>query len=261
MSQSNYFVVSTSDLPAVGHYDVRAGHIVYVNDSSIFSPPDPFGDSEPPKRALDLPLRFFTVPGNPLFEAQTGIPDLLNMMDVLSSGYTALFGPELGLDAADNATPPLRINDQSGVPVYRDDTNTYGCLSYEELLQDAVILVHRGECTFLEKLVKAKDAGAAGVLVISNEDLALNPTADPKELEAAGDLGDVGLVVLAPQVGQLVHDMLDSTEELGGQVMLQVDPERLSGPSPDVLHEAAKEKAPKILYLNGHPLLNTRLLI
>ncbi|KAJ6539265.1 alpha mannosidase-like protein [Mycena capillaripes] len=247
------------DIRKLGHYDVRAGHIVYVNDSSIFSPPDPFGDSEA-KRALDLPLRFFTVPANRLFEAQTGIPDLLNMMDVLSSGYTALFGPELGLAAAADA-PPLRIDDQSGVQVYRDDSNTYGCLSYEELLQDAVIVVHRGECTFLEKLLKAKDAGAAGVLVVSDEDIPLNPTADPKELEAAGDLDDVGLLVLSPQVGQLVHDMLDSTEELGGQVMMQVDPERLSGPSPDVLHEAAKEKAPKILYLNGHPLLNTRLLI
>jgi mannosidase alpha-like ER degradation enhancer 1 len=107
----------------------------------------------------------------------------------------------------------------------------------------------------------ARDAGSVGVLVVSDEDVAMNPTADPKELEAAGDLGDVGLVVLPLQVGQLVHEMLDSTEERGGQVMLQVDPERMSAPSPDVLHETEKEKVHKILYLNGHPLLNTRLLI
>ncbi|KAJ6509896.1 alpha mannosidase-like protein [Mycena vitilis] len=248
------------DIRKLGHYDVRAGHIVYVNDSSIFSPTDPFGDTTDAQRALDLPLRFFTESTNPYLEAQTGLPDLLNMMDVLVSGSTALFGPELGVAVAGDEHP-LRINNQSGVPVHRDDHNTYGCGPYEWTLQDAVVLVERGECTFLQKLIMARDAGAAGVFVVSNEDVALNPTADPEELEVAGNLGDVGLVVLSPQVGQLVHDMLDSTDERGGQVLLQVDPERLSAPSPDIVHEAEKEKAHKILYLNGHPLLNTRLLI
>ncbi|KAJ7499000.1 alpha mannosidase-like protein [Mycena latifolia] len=250
------------DVRKLGHYDVRAGQTVYVNDSSIFSPdPDPF-ESNDVQRSLDLPLRFFTETTDPLFEAQTGIPDLLNMMDVLTSGYTALFGPELAIPGDDRL---LRINHQGGVPTYRDDSNTYGCLPYEEPLQDAVVLVHRGECTFLEKLLMAKAAGAAGVLVISDQDVALNPTADPKELEEAGDLGDVGLIVLTPQVGQLVHDMLDSTEERGGQVMLQLDPERLSlssdAASISQEQEKPREKVPKILYLNGHPLLNTRLLI
>ncbi|KAF7352860.1 alpha-1,2-Mannosidase [Mycena venus] len=220
------------DIRKLGHYDVRAGHVVYVNDSSIFSPADPFDDTTDDQRALDVPLRFFTQATDPLSEAQTGLPDLLNMMDGIP---------------AEGDEPELRMHDQRGVPVYRDDENTYGCFPYEQPLQDAVIVVHRGECTFLQKLVLARDAGAAGVLVVSNEDLALNPTADTKELE---------------EVGQLVHDMLDSTEERGGQVVLQVDPERLSAPPPDVVHEAPKDsKVHKILYLNGHPLLNTRLLI
>ncbi|KAJ7129769.1 alpha mannosidase-like protein [Mycena epipterygia] len=250
------------DIRKLGHYDVRAGHTVYVNDSSIFSPPtDPFDGADAP-RPLDLPIRFFTESTNPLLEAQTGVPDLLNMMDVQAIGYTALFGPELAM----SDDPPLRINHEGGVPVYRDDTNAYGCEPYAQPLQDVVVVVHRGECAFLEKVLMAKAAGAAGVLVISDEEIALNPTADPKDLEAAGDLGDVGLLVLTPQVGQLVHDMLDSTEERGGQVMLQLDPERLSLPpdSAEVSQEQGKrpqEKVHKILYLNGHPLLNTRLLI
>ncbi|KAJ7700003.1 glycoside hydrolase family 47 protein [Mycena rosella] len=254
------------DIRKLGHYDVRAGHIVYVNDSSIFSPPsDPF-ESDDVQRQLDLPLRFFTESTGAVFEAQTGIPDLLNMMDVLTNGFTALFGPELAtpLGAGER---PLRMHHQGGVPVYRDDNNAYGCLPYQQPLEDVVVLIHRGECTFLEKLLLAKDAGAAGVLVISDEDVALNPTADPKELEEAGDLGDVGLLVLTSQVGQLVHDMLDSTEERGGQVMLQLDPERLSSPSDSAQisqqeqeKQRVQEKVHKILYLNGHPLLNTRLL-
>jgi len=166
----------------------------------------------------------------------------------------------LGID-----DPPLRINNPSGVPIYRDDRNTLGCLPYEEHFQDAVLLVHRGECTFLEKLLMARDAGAAGVLVITNEDIPLNPTADSQDLEAAGDLGDVGLIVLPSAVGQLVNDMLDSTEERGGQAMLQLDPEHLlvpsAGPISSEQEKRQPEKTSKILYLNGHALLNTRIVV
>ncbi|KAJ7228743.1 alpha mannosidase-like protein [Mycena pura] len=248
----------------LGHYDVRAGNIVYINDSSIFSPPgpDPFEDTDG-HRSLDIPLRFFTESSDPLLLAQTGLPDLLNLMEVLDIGYTALFGPELAVPPTSD-TQPLRMHHHGGVPVYRDDRNILGCLPYEEPMQDVVLLVHRGECTFLQKIVMAKSAGAAGVLVISDEDVAMNPTADAQELEAAGDLGDVGLIVLKPRVGQAVQEMLDYTAERGGQVMLQLDPEQLLSPSAEVSQEQGKrpqEKVHKLLYLNGHPLLNTRIII
>ncbi|KAK7061652.1 alpha-1,2-mannosidase [Favolaschia claudopus] len=247
------------DIRKLGHYDVRAGHVVYINDPNIFGPPDPFDDANN-KRALDVPVRFFTQSTDFLSEAQAGISDLLNMMDILTTGYTALFGAELGVPA-ETGEPELRIHNQNGVPVYRDDENIFGCSRFDLPLNDSIIVVNRGECTFLHKLLMARGAGAVGVIVISNEDLALNPTADKHELEEAGDLSDVGLIVLMPQEGQLLQDMLDSTEERGGQVVLQVDPERLSTVSPDVVHETEKEKMHKILYLNGHPLVNTRLLI
>ncbi|KAJ7276287.1 alpha mannosidase-like protein [Mycena haematopus] len=188
------------DIRKLGHYDVRAGHTVYINDTSIFGPTDPLDDLTGAPRALDLPLRFFIQSVDPLSEAQTGFPDLLNMMDIFTTGYTALFGAELGIPV-EGDEPKLRIHAQSGVPVYRDDKNTFGCLPYNQPLQDAVIVVQRGECTFLQKLVMVKNAGAAGVLVVSDEDMPLNPTADAKELEEAGDLDDVGLVVLPPQYG------------------------------------------------------------
>ncbi|KAJ6614326.1 alpha mannosidase-like protein [Mycena sp. CBHHK59/15] len=246
------------DIRKLGHYDVRAGHTVYVNDSSIFSPPDAGTlNTLENQRSLDLPLRIYTDTSNRMLEVQAGVPDLLNMMDVLVTGYTALFGPELAVPPQ-SGQQPLRINHQAGVPVYWDNSNTYGCGPYYDDFRDAVILIHRGECTFLEKVLRARAAGAAGVLVISNEDTAINPTADPKELEAAGDISDVGLIVLPTHVGQLVHEMLDS-------VMLQLDPERLSA-APDSAQisqedKEREEKVHKILYINGHPLLNTRLLI
>jgi len=246
----------------VGHYDVRSGHVIYINDSSIFGP----ATSDPPEfmpvdRALDIPLRFFVRSTTPLVDAQTGISDLLNTMEVLTSGYSALFGPELGL-AASYDEPRLRINEPGGVPVYLDGINRYGCEEYAQQFTDVVLVTHRGECTFLEKLLRAKEAGAAGVLVISDDDLPLNPTADAADLEAAGDLGDVGLIVLTPETGKLVYDLLWSTAERGGQVMVQLT----SPPQPDSAEISPKPEGqgvppPRVLYLNGHPLLNTRLLI
>jgi len=191
------------------------------------------------------------------------IADLLNSLEVSTTGYSALFGPELGLAPRDDELP-LRINNERGVPVRHDGINPFGCEPYAQRFEDVALLMQRGKCTFLEKLLHAKDAGAAGVLVISDEDAALNPTADEGDLEAAGDLGDVGLVVLTPQTGKLVYEMMKSTAERGAQVMVQL---KLSPPpdppeSSEISQEKEEqEKAPKVLYLNGHALLNTRLLI
>ncbi|KAJ7507717.1 alpha mannosidase-like protein [Mycena galericulata] len=244
------------DIRKLGHYDVRAGHIVYVNDSSIFSPPDPDPfEIMQVQRPLDIPLNFFVQSTNPLLNAHTDMSDLLSTMEVSASGYTALFGPELGVVATGDELP-LRINDQDGLPVHHDGLNAYGCAPYAQSFQDIVILTNRGVCTFLEKLVYAKEAGAAGVLVVSDEDVALNPTADAVDLEAAGDLGDVGLIVLAPETGKLVYEMLASAAERGGQVMVQLPLALTLAP------DLEDQKAPtKVLYLNGHPLLNTRLLV
>ncbi|KAF7301339.1 alpha-1,2-Mannosidase [Mycena indigotica] len=247
------------DVRKLGHYDVRSGNTVYIADHNLFASPDTFEGNDD-LRPLDIPLRFFTTGSDPLSEAQTGLPDLLNMMEFATTGYTALFGPELGVSSEPNA---LRIEKVDGVPVYREPTNANGCEEYHERFQDVVLVAQRGECTFLQKLIRARDAGAAGVLVISNENIALNPTADAAELEAAGDIKDVALVVLTPQVGQLVHEMLDSTEERGGQVMVQLDPEGVLVPPVEISREQEKPKPVenKILYLNGHPLLNTRIII
>ena len=48
---------------------------------------------------------------------------------------------------------------------------------------DAIVLLHRGTCTFIEKLAYAKRAGARGVVVISDMDMAINPSAEAEELE------------------------------------------------------------------------------
>ncbi|KAJ7638737.1 glycoside hydrolase family 47 protein [Roridomyces roridus] len=232
------------DVRRLGHYDVRAGQTVYVNDPLIFGPTQ----VAKMQRAVDIPLRFTMLPED---DTEPHVAELLNQVEIATTGYSALFGPELALSPSEDS-PPLRINNQDGLPVFYDEMNGYGCDPYDQVYENAVLLTIRGECTFLEKLVHAKDAGAAGVLVVSDEDLPLNPTADEEDLEAAGDLGDAGLIMLTPEAGRLVGELLKT-----GQVMLQLGlsvPEELPVPK-------EVEQAPKLLILNGHSLLNTRLLV
>ncbi|KAF7313730.1 alpha-1,2-Mannosidase [Mycena chlorophos] len=248
------------DVRKLGHYDVRAGQTVYIADPSLFASSDAF-DAPIDQRPLDMPLRFFTVSPDPLSQVQSGFPDMLNSLEMFTTSYTALFGPEL-LAPARPDTHALRIDKAEGVPVYRDPTNPTGCLDYQEPFSGVVMVVQRGGCTFLQKLVKARDADAAGVLVVNNEQNALNPTADTAELEAVGDLGDIGLLVLPPDAGQAVYDLLDSADEHGGQVMLQLDPEGLLAPLPtEMSQEKPKHDNTRILWLNGHSLINTRILV
>ncbi|CAK5275566.1 unnamed protein product [Mycena citricolor] len=248
------------DVRKLGHYDVRAGHLVYINDTTIFGHPDGTKDSDH-VRPLDMPMRFHIESASELgTDIYTGHPDLLDTADVFVSGYTALFGAVLASGASSKGLP-LRMDSEAGLAVARDPSNHYGCEMYDQAMPDVVVLVQRGECTFLEKLLMAKAAGAAGVLVVSTEQVALNPTADRLELEKAGDLSDVGLLVLPPDVGLLVYNMLDRTEERGGQVVLQLDPEQLPLLPEPAEAQTAEAASPKIMYLNGLPLLNTRLLI
>ncbi|KAJ7283733.1 alpha mannosidase-like protein [Mycena rebaudengoi] len=194
------------------------------------------------ERPLDVPLRIF-VDSPELFLSQTGVPDLTNLDGCPRNRIHCDVWSRRGRPSA--LRPPTSADGPA---------NTYGCDAYPQSLKDAVIL----------KLVTARAAGAAGVLVVLDDSIGLNPTADPEELAEAGDIGDVGMVVLTAEVGKLVHDMLDNVEEMGGQVMLQMDPERTASDSPQISQQdqekRQEEKSHKVLYLNGHPLLNTRLL-
>jgi mannosidase alpha-like ER degradation enhancer 1 len=114
--------------------------------------------------------------------------------------------------------------------------------------------------------VKARDASAAGVIVISNADMAINPTASQRELALAGDLTDVGLVLVTNEVGQALENMFVSDHLQSGRIMLALECTQ-DGGSVDDTGQTPLEKETEAkdlnrnLYINGHPLLNTRLLI
>jgi mannosidase alpha-like ER degradation enhancer 1 len=204
---------------------------------------------------------------DPLFRAQTGIVE--SPPEIFVTAYTSMFGADLTVIPLADAQP-VRFGRGEGVRVSRDKANHLGCLPYDRTFDNDAILVYRGDCNFLEKLIKAKSAGASGVVVISDEDMGINPTSDAEELAAAGDLSDVAIVVLASSAGKLVASMLDSAETYGmGQVMLMVDPEGHSAAtdgrrvSNDQTEKQGRERVDsgRVLYINGHAVLNTRLIV
>jgi mannosidase alpha-like ER degradation enhancer 1 len=75
--------------------------------------------------------------------------------------------------------------------------------AHEQSYVDEALLVDRGECTFLEKLLNAKEAGASGVIVINDDDARVSPSIDDEEREEVGDaVDDVALVILTKTAGR-----------------------------------------------------------
>ncbi|KAF9469122.1 alpha mannosidase-like protein [Collybia nuda] len=246
----------------LGHYNVRPGHLVYINDSSLFLP-DGISDSSA-KRDPAIDLRFYLDEVDPLFEVQTGIQGILdssNEFNVLVTGHQGHFGGSLSPNAL-VGQKRMRFSRKEGLVVHRDFDNTQGCHAYTQPYPDAVLLVHRGGCTFLEKLLRARAASAAGVLVISDVDSVFNPTANLDELEEAGDLSDAAVVVLPQKAGQVIWEMMDRAEQWGAnQVMVALDHESKSTAANTRQTPQQPNDPSRILYINNYPLLNTRLLV
>ncbi|KAF8076303.1 alpha mannosidase-like protein [Lyophyllum atratum] len=243
------------DIRKLGHYTVRTGHLVYINDSSLFSHLDVAQDTI---KRQDVLLRFYADDVDPMLQVQTGTQvNTSNDLQSLLVGYTAHFGGDITVPHSD--TSALRFAHRDGIAVHRDFNNEQGCNPYKHSYPNSVLVVRRGDCTFLEKLINAQAASAAGVLVISDDNLVINPTANFDEVEAAGDLSDVALVLMPQKGGEVLMDMMDHAEQrLNGQVrmVLEDDSEASSAG-----HIPPTKDPNRILYINGHPLLNTRLLV
>lgn len=249
---------------SVGHYTVRPGHVVYINDSSLLLEDDGGHTMDIVReRDREVLIHLFYDPIDMLVPDQPGIKDMIDQTNLLLA-YTGRFGGDLSVQIQPTANPP-RFSRAAGSVLYRDYNNLSGCTPYTHPFPDGIIVVDRGDCTFLEKLVHARSALAAGIVVINDDDDAINPTANKTELSAAGDLDDVAILLLAHRAGQILLDMLDTAEGLGiGPVKLALSPERKpTAPEPiyDRQNTEKAKSAGRILYLNGHALLNTRLLV
>ncbi|OCH93594.1 alpha-mannosidase [Obba rivulosa] len=253
------------DVTKLGPYAVKTGQVVYINDTELVLAPY---DGEHPvdedkdkgrTREPEVALRFFIDYVDPMFE----VPRMHDAPTELATvASTALFGGDPAV--APPAAAPL-FGRGAGSRLVRDSANPYGCEPYAKMYDRDAILVRRGECTFLEKLTQAQAAGAVGIIVLSDEEMGINPSADAAELAAAGDRLDEGVVVvLRRSVGEVVETMVNSAEARGlGPVMVAVEPgTRTPAEETREARAAPREQLThRVLYLNGHPLVNTRLLV
>jgi len=110
------------------------------------------------------------------------------------------------------------------------------------------------------------------VVVINDNYVRISPSIDEEEKEAVGNVADdVALVILTREGGKAVTDMIKRTRDSGmGQVMFTVDQEsKQAGPKrkPTKIYRSSndvdklKDDIQKVLYLNGHALVNTRLVV
>jgi mannosidase alpha-like ER degradation enhancer 1 len=183
----------------------------------------------------------------------------------------AVFTASTGQFAGDPTTPDppngtaLRFGQGEGVGLVRDPVNPTGCLEYTQTFTDEAILVRRGECTFIEKLMRAHEAGASGVVVINDSEMDINPSASIEDLKDIGNsLDDVAVVVLRESDGRQVSAMLDVAEDRhAGRVVLVLENMECDTasvePEPSEAQSRFSEKS--MLYINGHPLHNTKLLV
>lgn len=248
----------------MGHYSVRAGHTVYINDSNIFRTQDDANLSPRELRhhELHVRLRIFS----PDIELHTDTGEITsndNVVDLSVTGYTALFGADLS--APHNLNSSLTsILRPEGVSVRHEEFNRHGCVPFEHSYPNSALIVHRGQCTFLEKLLYARAASASAIIVISDDNFPINPTANPDELEAAGDLSNAAVILLQKRTGEALEDMVITTSKLGtAGIRISVDWEEHgdSRHSKPLGQNTNDEEAKRILYINGHPLINTRLLV
>jgi len=229
----------------VGHYTVHPGQVAYINDTSLF----PKQDTSQQEPRTEVLLRFLiNVVGA---DSQAGTS---GNSDALLVGNTARFGADVLSRTLSNGRP-LRFSKTDGIPVFTDLMNPDGCTPYSRLYTDVVIVVERGGCTFLQKLRLARAASAAGVVVLSNENIAVNPSANADEMEEARNMNDVCLVLLSKTSGDMVKQMMNRAEREGSQVLMVVED------VPHLVHTPPEKDPSRILYINGYPLINTRLLV
>jgi mannosidase alpha-like ER degradation enhancer 1 len=211
---------------------------------------------------------------DPMFQVMPGNADASNL-NLQLTAYTASFGADLSAHVTEGGESPHMA--QGTHYLSRESNNKDGCSYYEHVYEDGILVVERGGCTFLEKLLAARNAGALGVLVLSDEDSVIIPSANLDEIEESGDISDTGLLLLPKTASTVLAELLDLMERLGSRAMVTIQRESImmadsSGnkkgtpTSPRSKKGEKKEDIdnnsnPRILYINGHALLNTRLLI
>ncbi|KAI0002957.1 alpha-mannosidase [Russula compacta] len=248
------------DVTKLGPHTVLTGQTVYINDTALPMALSGGKEAQAERRHPDVQLRIFI----DFVDPSSYIPSIAGISDAVFIASTGQFAGDPTVPHPPNGKV-LRFGQGEGVRLVRDPANPTGCLEYTQTFADEAILVLRGGCTFLEKLMRAHEVGASGVVVINYSEMGINPSANVEDLEDVGDsLDDVAVVVLRASDGRQVSTMLDVAEDHHtGRVVLVLESTQCDTAS--VEQEAAEEHSriaeKSVLFINGHALLNTKLLV
>ena len=246
----------------MGPHTVLTGQTVYINDTELAMALNRVKETKTERRHVDVQLRIvidFVDQSSYISSVARGL-----VSDAVFTASTGLFGGDPTVPHPPNGKT-LRFGQGEGVELVRDPEDPTGCQEYKQTFADEAILVRRGGCTFLEKLIRAHEAGASGIVVINDSDVGINPSANEEDLKAVGDsLDDVAVVVLRESDARQVLAMLAAAEDHhAGRVVLAL--ESMQYDTASVEHKWIQEDfgfvEDPVLYINGHALLNTKLLV
>jgi mannosidase alpha-like ER degradation enhancer 1 len=231
----------TRRLDDVGGYDItKIGHHRIPSSSSVLL-------SDP---AVMLALR----PDYYLKAASQAVIDAAAVVDLnfvtsassfIATGAKAGFGP--AIDTAPNGFLPMALFDISAT------SNAQACNSIttpQELLGSYALIARRGVCTFAHKMRNAAAAGASALIVLSDEDGLMIPSADPVELVG---IAQPVPVVLLPKTES--DKLLWALGTSGGEAML----ESAVLNSSNVAEVEREDLAATPVVVNGHLLVNCKL--
>ncbi|CAE6522002.1 unnamed protein product [Rhizoctonia solani] len=226
------------DVTMLGHHRVLSGQKVFVNDPALLELPG-FSKSKEKQRKLAVQLKL-------------NVGDSDEGISLFAT--TALFGAD---PSSERSPGMFRIDAPALHVVPPNPENLDGCADHEvqPILRGAVLVVKRGTCTFMEKLTKAKKAGAAGAIVISDTESMINPSIDKEEEDyAISELTDVALVVLTQRDGAKLLKALETSLDVAAPLWAEV----IHQPSlEDEIAKEEEEEKPRLLYINGKALINT----
>lgn len=156
------------DVTKIGPYRISSSSTVYMADPAVLTALRP-----------DLVLkRSHLATNEPATLVELHIYSDDGSVTTLQAAKAA-FGPQI--DALSNASIKAELRDLT------HGTNANACHDVTMNAQDQVItpfalIVHRGACTFVEKMRNASAAGASAVIVLNDSDELLVPSADTTEL-------------------------------------------------------------------------------
>lgn len=164
---------------------------------------------------------------------------------VIANAAKAAFGPD-----------PVQTLPTSASVIFLPEDNNQACESFSiDNASEGLVVVaaRRGACTFVHKMQLASDAGASALLVLSDEEEMLIPSADKAELS---QISKPIPLVLLPKSGS---DLLKQTIETMGKKPIRTEINELVLTDDEERPNAAVELSNTPVIVNGHWLVNCRL--